>query len=92
MSEHWILGKKYELPKDLEAVMDLIEDARDRRASNDLSAIAFQLIHMVLEKDALVATGVEVVEDFLPNIGNCALQDIGRLNHFLIDAKAGAKN
>jgi len=87
MSEHWILGKKYELPKDLEAVMDLIEDARDRRASNDLSAIAFQLIHMVLEKEALIAKGLEVVDDFMPNIGNCALQDIGRLNEFCMEAR-----
>lgn len=35
----------------------------------------------------LIQTGVEVVEDFLPNIDKCVLQDYGRLNKFLIDAK-----
>ena len=35
----------------------------------------------------LVKKGREVVEDFLPNIGNCALQDIGRLNEFLMETK-----
>jgi hypothetical protein len=35
---------------------------------------------------ALVLMGEKVVEDFLPNIGKCALQDYGRLNEFLIEA------
>ena len=35
---------------------------------------------------ALVKTGEDVVLDFMPNIGQCALQDYGRLNHFLMDA------
>ena len=34
----------------------------------------------------LVLMGLAVVEDFLPNIGNCTLQDFGRLNDFLIAA------
>ena len=29
---------------------------------------------------------VEVIEDFMPNIGQCALQDYGRLNTALIEA------
>lgn len=40
---------------------------------------------------ALVAIGVQVVDDFMPNIGNCALQDIGRLNDFLMAADTLAK-
>ncbi|HUW45485.1 MAG TPA: hypothetical protein VMW50_06785 [Dehalococcoidia bacterium] len=32
--------------------------------------------------------GYEVVQDFLPNIGRCALQDYGRLNDFMILAAA----
>ena len=28
--------------------------------------------------------GYEVVKDFLPNVGQCALQDYGRLNDFMI--------
>lgn len=35
---------------------------------------------------ALVVKGLEVVEDFMPNIGSCALQDYGRLNEFMIAA------
>jgi len=34
----------------------------------------------------LIKMLVEVIEDFLPNIGKCALQDYGRLNHALIEA------
>jgi len=30
--------------------------------------------------------GYEVVQDFLPNVGQCALQDYGRLNDFMIMA------
>ena len=30
--------------------------------------------------------GYDVVQDFLPNIGKCALQDYGRLNDFMIMA------
>jgi hypothetical protein len=36
----------------------------------------------------LIQMLVEVVEDFLPNIGVCALQDYGRLNTAMIEAKA----
>jgi hypothetical protein len=42
-----------------------------------------------LERDdlrKLVAKGLAVVEDFMPNIGVCALQDYARLNEFLIEA------
>ena len=34
----------------------------------------------------LVKLGEAVVEDFMPNIGNCVLQDYGRLNEFLMEA------
>lgn len=34
----------------------------------------------------LVAMGRAVVEDFMPNIRNCALQDYARLNTFLIES------
>jgi hypothetical protein len=34
----------------------------------------------------------EVVEDFLPNIGNCALQDYGRLNTAMIASKKRLKD
>jgi hypothetical protein len=35
---------------------------------------------------SLAKMGYEVVKDFLPNIGQCALQDYGRLNDFMIMA------
>ena len=34
----------------------------------------------------LVAKGYAVVNDFLPNVGRCALQDYERLNTFMVDA------
>lgn len=34
----------------------------------------------------LAKQGYEVVKDFLPNVGQCALQDYGRLNDFMIKA------
>lgn len=34
----------------------------------------------------LLAKAVLVIEDFLPNIGHCVLQDYGRLNVVLIDS------
>ena len=33
---------------------------------------------------SLAKMGKHVVEDFLPNVGQCALQDYGRLNDFMI--------
>ena len=45
----WMSGKEYELPKDLEEVMDLIDDAKKRQAPNDLSQIAYQILHVALE-------------------------------------------
>lgn len=35
----------------------------------------------------LVKQGEAVVEDFMPNIARCVIQDFGRLNEFLIEAK-----
>jgi len=34
----------------------------------------------------LAKLGYEVVKDFLPNVGQCALQDYGRLNDFMMKA------
>lgn len=36
----------------------------------------------------LLKMGLAVVEDFMPNVAQCVLQDYGRLNDFLIKAKA----
>jgi hypothetical protein len=46
-----------------------------------------QLKTRITELVNLVAMGEKVVEDFMPNIAKCALQDYGRLNEFLLAAK-----
>ena len=48
----WMSGKKYELPKDVEEVMNLIDNARERQAPNDLAGIAYQLLHVALDAKA----------------------------------------
>lgn len=48
-----------------------------------LSLLELQVAEIVRLR-ALVMMGTAVVEDFLPNIGRCALQDYGRLNDFLM--------
>jgi hypothetical protein len=35
---------------------------------------------------SLVLKGEDVVMDFMPNIGRCAIQEFGRLNDFLLAA------
>lgn len=45
-----------------------------------------QAIEIAPDFEALARTGYEIVQDFLPNVGQCALQDYGRLNQFMIDA------
>lgn len=39
----------------------------------------------------LIQMLLDVVEDFMPNIGQCALQDYGRLNTALIEANKRLK-
>jgi len=33
-----------------------------------------------------LASAIKVIEDFMPNIGRCVLQDYGRLNDVLLDS------
>ena len=40
----------------------------------------------ITDERSLAKMGYEVVKDFLPNVGQCALQDYGRLNDFMIMA------
>lgn len=35
----------------------------------------------------LVVKGLDVVNDFMPNIKSCVLQDYGRMNTFTVDAE-----
>lgn len=55
----------------------------------DEDAFENEIAALELERDELkklVKMGEAVVEDFMPNIGQCALQDYGRLNTFLVEA------
>lgn len=45
------------------------------------------LVNEITNLKALVKLGESVVEDFLPNIGKCVLQDYYALNDFLVKAK-----
>jgi len=57
----------------------------------DLHGLGLEVIDLKAEIErlrGLVLMGEAVVEDFLPNIGNCCLQDYGRLNEFLIATTA----
>lgn len=57
-----------------------------------LSLEELEKINAELERrDAIIRKGLAVVEDFMPNIANCALQDYGRLNEFLMEAKEFAE-
>lgn len=42
------------------------------------------------EAEVLIAKGLAVVHDFLPNIGRCVLQDYQRMNEFCCEAAARA--
>lgn len=55
--------------------------ARLRRVIRDRDAEIERLRNLVLK-------GAEVVQDFMPNIGRCALQDYERLNTFIVEAEA----
>ena len=35
----------------------------------------------------LVSKGLAVVDDFMPNIGRCTLQNYQRLNEFMVEAR-----
>jgi hypothetical protein len=73
-----------------EAMSDLIEQMRRHVASyRTLTKHRQACLDMCDEIErltALVKMGEEVVMDFMPNIGKCALQDYGRLNEFLMAA------
>jgi len=49
-------------------------------ATRELNRLAAR----IAELKQLLRMGVAVVEDFMPNIGRCVLQDYGRLNDFLL--------
>lgn len=45
-------------------------------------------IALVPKMEELIPRLVAVIDDFLPNVGRCALQNYGELNSSLVDARA----
>ncbi|KPL28076.1 MAG: hypothetical protein AMJ72_05390 [Acidithiobacillales bacterium SM1_46] len=66
--------------------MDHIEKAQRQLINVIERECQGQAIEIAPDYKALAHTGYQVVCDFLPNVGQCALQDYGRLNQFMIDA------
>lgn len=65
--------------------------AKLRRCGIDDAADEIESLRSRLaEADALIAKGLAVVHDFLPNIGRCVLQDYQRMNEFCSEAAARA--
>lgn len=60
--------------RDMVVLADEIESLRSRLA----------------EAEVLIAKGLAVVHDFLPNIGRCVLQDYQRMNEFCCEAATRA--
>lgn len=76
-----------------------VEDLRSRLASvererDEIIAMAERredaLRSRLAEAEVLIAKGLAVVHDFLPNIGRCVLQDYQRMNEFCCEAAARA--
>ncbi len=67
---------------------DIVERLRARDAYLSLDEAADALAARLAEADALIAKGLAVVHDFLPNIGRCVLQDYQRMNEFCSEAAA----
>lgn len=63
--------------------MKSVQKMSDRELRSEL-ADARVKIH---ELTNMVAKGKRVVDDFLPNIANCALQNYGELNEFMIESE-----
>jgi hypothetical protein len=60
-----------------------VKDAEEPRAMyTDSEGKDYDVVELI----ALAKQGYEVVKDFMPNVGVCALQDYGRLNEFMIKA------
>jgi hypothetical protein len=55
------------------------------RTYGGVAPLLFQEIDRMRE---LVVKGLAVVEDFMPNVGKCVLQDYAQLNTFMVDARA----
>jgi len=69
---------------------ELVRQATPRKAPPGYVTLALQNDAREAEINRLrnlVLLGLAVVDDFLPNVGRCALQDYGRLNTFCVEAR-----
>ncbi len=67
-----------------------LASARKLLATRVESARLSEANTKLAEADALIAKGLAVVHDFLPNIGRCVLQDYQRMNEFCSESAARA--
>ena len=72
--------------KEAKYYLDHIEKAQRRLISVIERECQGEAIKVAPDYSDLARQGYEVVLDFLPNVANCALQDYGRLNDFMIAA------
>jgi hypothetical protein len=63
-------------------------DAEASAEIEDFQKAVGEAVELLKTDTQLIQMLLDVVEDFLPNIGVCALQDYGRLNTAMIEAKA----
>lgn len=68
--------------------MDRAMQRMDKKAWAEADAEIALLKARLAEADALIAKGLVVVHDFLPNIGRCVLQDYQRMIEFCSEAAA----
>ncbi len=72
--------------KEAKHYIDHIERAQRQLVNMIERECQGQAIKIAPDYADLAKTGYEVVLDFMPNVANCALQDYGRLNDFMIAA------
>lgn len=73
-----------------DARLRLVKEERRSEALSTQLGLSVQsevrALRKALEAAAIAAKGRAVVEDFMPNVGNCVLQDFARLNEFLLES------
>lgn len=62
----------------------MTNDSKHTTHHDDCGCKSAKYEQRIIELENLCRKLVEVVEDFMPNIGKCVLQDYGRLNDALI--------
>lgn len=67
----------------------LVDDEGDTIAAvSTPNPNAEEVAQNLVEMQSLLSEAVKVIEDFMPNISRCVLQDYGRLNRVLLTSKS----